>query len=81
MGPQHRHASSHLLTDSRPHYACRRIFEERGAKVVVDESSLALLDGATIDFEDDMLRSAFVVVDNPMSESGCGCGTSFNVKV
>ena len=48
---------------------------------MVDESSLALLDGATIDFEDDMLRSAFVVAANPMSESGCGCGTSFNVKV
>ena len=24
---------------------------------------------------------AFVVAENPMSESGCGCGTSFDVKL
>ena len=59
----------------------RSVFEEAGAKVVVDESSLALLQGATVDFEDDMLRSAFVVSSNPMSEQSCGCGTSFNVKL
>ena len=34
------------------------VFEEAGAKVVVDEGSLALLKGAVVDFEDDMLRSA-----------------------
>ena len=88
--PPPRHAATTWHVPVTPQPACRRpphpnarhrIFEEHGAKVVVDESSLALLDGATIDFEDDMLRSAFVVAANPMSESGCGCGTSFNVKV
>ena len=59
----------------------RSVFEEAGAKVVVDESSLGLIEGATVDFEEDMLKSAFVVVDNPLSESGCGCGSSFNVKL
>jgi len=34
------------------------VFEEAGAKVVVDEGSLALLTGAVVDFEDDMLKSA-----------------------
>jgi len=48
--------------------------------VVVDESSLALLLGSTIDFEEDMMRSAFVVVDNPQSGASCGCGTSFQAK-
>uniref|UniRef100_A0A7S0E6N7 Core domain-containing protein n=1 Tax=Phaeocystis antarctica TaxID=33657 RepID=A0A7S0E6N7_9EUKA len=57
------------------------VFEEAGAKVVVDEGSLALLTGAVVDFEDDMLKSAFVIAENPMSESGCGCGTSFDVKM
>ena len=41
--------------------AWRSVFEEAGAKVVVDEGSLALVKGATIDFEDDMLRSAPLV--------------------
>ena len=61
--------------------AWRSVFEEAGAKVVVDESSLGLIEGATVDFEEDMLKSSFVVVDNPLSESGCGCGSSFNVKL
>ena len=54
------------------------IFEQLGAQVVVDDSSLALLEGATIDFEDEMMKSAFVVSNNPQSGQSCGCGTSFN---
>ena len=56
------------------------VIERAGAKLVVDEMSLELLRGATVDFEDDMMRSAFVVSENPMSEAACGCGTSFNPK-
>ena len=56
------------------------VIERSGAKLVVDEMSLELLRGATVDFEDDMMRSAFVVSENPMSEAACGCGTSFNPK-
>ena len=55
------------------------IEHDSGARVVVDEGSLALLSGATIDFEDEMMKSAFIVTDNPMSSGGCGCGTSFQV--
>jgi len=54
------------------------IFEQSGARVVVDDVSLALLAGATIDFEDEMMRSAFVVAENPQAGAGCGCGTSFS---
>jgi len=56
------------------------IFERSGAKVVVDESSLALLDGSTVDFEVTMMSSSFVVLNNPQSGSSCGCGTSFQAK-
>lgn len=51
-----------------------------GARVVVDASSLELIHGSTIDFVQDMMKSAFVVVENPQSESACGCGSSFAVK-
>lgn len=33
-----------------------------------------------VDFEEDMMRSAFAVVNNPASESACGCGSSFAIK-
>jgi len=51
-----------------------------GARVVVDEASLELLDGATVDWKDEMARSAFIIAENPMSGSSCGCGTSFTAK-
>ena len=72
----------HLRLSPRPPPASPgcRLFEKMGARVVVDPASLALLDGATIDFKDEMARSAFIVADNPMSGSSCGCGTSFQAK-
>jgi iron-sulfur cluster assembly accessory protein len=57
-----------------------RVFERDGAKVVVDQSSLELVKGATIDYVQEMIKSAFAIVNNPQSESACGCGTSFAVK-
>jgi len=49
-------------------------------RVVVDESSLELIQGSTIDYVQEMIKSAFEVRDNPQSESACGCGSSFAVK-
>jgi iron-sulfur cluster assembly 2 len=36
--------------------------------------------GSTIDFVQEMIRSSFAIVNNPQSESACGCGSSFAVK-
>lgn len=57
-----------------------RVFEREGAKLVVDEGALELVKGATVDFVEDMMRSAFAVINNPQSESACGCGSSFAIK-
>jgi len=49
-------------------------------RVVVDENSMTFLEGSTIDYVIEMIKSAFVVSDNPQSESACGCGSSFAMK-
>jgi len=50
------------------------------ARLVVDEGSLDIMKGATVDFVQEMIKSSFEVRDNPQSESACGCGSSFAVK-
>jgi iron-sulfur cluster assembly accessory protein len=56
------------------------VFERDGAVVVVDEISMDLVLGSTVDFEQEMIRSGFIILNNPNSDTGCGCGVSFNLK-
>jgi iron-sulfur cluster assembly 2 len=48
--------------------------------VIVDPSSFDLIRGSTIDYHQELIRSAFGIVNNPQSESACGCGSSFALK-
>ncbi|NWZ35809.1 ISCA2 protein, partial [Brachypodius atriceps] len=57
-----------------------RLFEQGGARVVVDVDSLAFVKGSMVDFSQELIRSSFQVVSNPQAEKGCSCGTSFSVK-
>lgn len=52
--------------------------ERDGATVLIDETSLDLLEGCTIDFVDDLVGQSFRIT-NPNATSSCGCGTSFAV--
>lgn len=54
--------------------------EENAPRIVVDETSLDLLRGSTLDYVQELIKSSFVVTENPQSESACGCGSSFAVK-
>ena len=54
--------------------------DSNGARVVVDEASLKLIQGSKIDYVQEMIKSSFIVANNPQSESACGCGSSFAVK-
>ncbi len=54
------------------------IFESHGVKVIVNDESLAFLDGTTIDFSREGLNEGFSY-DNPNVKSLCGCGESFGV--
>jgi iron-sulfur cluster insertion protein len=52
------------------------VYEE--VKVVIDSMSMQYLQGATIDYKDDIMGSSFVI-DNPNATTSCGCGSSFSI--
>ena len=64
------------LDDS--HHADDLVFEHLGSRVIVDEVSLELLNGAELDYVEDLIGSYFAV-KNPNATSTCGCGSSFAV--
>ena len=51
--------------------------EDAGVRVVVDEASLELLKGATLDYKDGLQGAGFAI-DNPNAQRSCGCGKSFS---
>jgi len=54
------------------------VFEALGVKVIVDATSLPLIDGTVVDFVKQGLNEAFKF-QNPKAKGECGCGESFNV--
>ncbi|KAI9725316.1 MAG: hypothetical protein M1828_003331 [Chrysothrix sp. TS-e1954] len=50
------------------------------AKIVLDQPSLELLKGSSIDYTMELIGSQFKVVGNPRASSSCGCGTSFDIE-
>ena len=47
-------------------------------KAIIDEESLNIISGSTIDFKKEMIGESFVI-NNPKASSSCGCGLSFSV--
>lgn len=54
------------------------VAETDGVRLLVDQVSLDLVRGCTVDYVESLGGAAFKV-DNPVAASGCGCGTSFAV--
>ncbi len=54
------------------------LFEKDGAAIVIDTISLPYIDGAEIDYVDDLIGAHFKI-NNPNAASSCGCGTSFSI--
>ena len=54
------------------------IFEDGGVRVIVDTTSLALIDGTEVDFVKEGINEAFRF-RNPNIKGECGCGESFSV--
>ncbi len=45
--------------------------------IVIDKSSLDMLKGSNIDFNNELIGSSFKI-SNPKTKSSCGCGISFS---
>ncbi len=54
------------------------IFEQHGVTVVVDKRSKLYLQGALVDFLEDVNRRGFQV-SNPNAKTTCGCGKSYSM--
>jgi iron-sulfur cluster assembly protein len=55
------------------------VWEQHGLRLVVDGVSLFYVDGANIDYVDNLMGGGFHI-DNPQATSSCGCGSSFRTS-
>ncbi|KAK6735047.1 hypothetical protein RB195_018321 [Necator americanus] len=58
-----------------------RLWKRDDVEVVIDDMSFGYLRGATIDYVEDLMKASFRVVNNPVADKGCSCGSSFAVKM
>ncbi|GAA4016933.1 HesB/IscA family protein [Actimicrobium antarcticum] len=56
-----------------------QLFVSGNINVVVDPTSLTMIDGSQVDFVKQGFNEVLKVT-NPNAESECGCGESFNLK-
>ena len=54
------------------------VISRNGATVLIDPIALRYLEGAEIDFVDDLIGASFKIA-NPNATASCGCGTSFSI--
>ena len=54
------------------------ILEKDGLTVLVDQTSLDIIKGSTLEYSESLTEAGFKV-NNPNAKSGCGCGESFTV--
>lgn len=52
------------------------LIEHEGVRIVVDPESASLLEGAEIDYHDDLMKAGFTIY-NPNAVRSCACGSSF----
>ena len=55
-----------------------RVITRKGVDMVIDPMSFQYLNGAEIDFQEDLEGSRFII-KNPNATNTCGCGSSFSV--
>ncbi|RCL00406.1 MAG: iron-sulfur cluster assembly protein [Candidatus Tokpelaia sp. JSC085] len=56
------------------------VLEKDGARILIDSVSFPFMDGAEVNFVDNLVGQAFKV-SNPNAVSSCGCGDSFSMNI
>jgi iron-sulfur cluster insertion protein len=54
------------------------VIDNNGIVVLIDSMSMQYLQGATIDYKEELMGSSFTI-QNPNAQTTCGCGSSFSV--
>jgi iron-sulfur cluster insertion protein len=56
------------------------IIEKDGAELIIDDTSLGIVAGSTLDYTEDLAQAGFAI-KNPNATAKCGCGNSFSVSL
>jgi len=64
--------------DSNAPDASDTVIAQDGAEVVIDDVSLGIIGGSTLDYTEDLSHAGFEI-KNPNATASCGCGNSFSV--
>lgn len=67
-----------LILDNVVSEKADTVYDINGLKVLIDKRSALYLEGATVDYVNDLNRRGFKVT-NPRSKGTCGCGSSFQM--
>jgi len=54
------------------------VIDRNGVVVLIDSMSMQYLQGAVIDYKEELMGSNFTI-NNPNAQTTCGCGSSFSV--
>ena len=54
------------------------LIENEKVNVVIDETSMELIQNSKIDYIQELIGSSFKIT-NPQASNSCGCGTSFSI--
>ena len=54
------------------------VIDNNGVIVLIDSTSMQYLQGAVIDYKEELMGSNFTI-NNPNAQTTCGCGSSFSV--
>lgn len=54
------------------------VIDNNGVIVLIDSMSMQYLQGAVIDYKEELMGSNFTI-NNPNAQTTCGCGSSFSV--
>jgi len=54
------------------------VVEKSGMNILIDSMSMQYLQGAVIDYKDELMGASFVI-KNPNATTTCGCGSSFGI--